>query len=121
MTDPREHHFYEEFIFTKLIENDRSKSEFRSWLLHNERYRVDILTRSLMRHDVKKVERKGKWKSVQVFALRLRRVSCGLRDAACIALLRSILFLVRQLTHLTKGKNRLILSFVEHHCIRSLI
>jgi hypothetical protein len=60
MTDSRKHHFDEEFVVAKLIENDRSESKFCSWFVHNQCYCIDILTRGMVRHDVKKDRIKGK-------------------------------------------------------------
>jgi hypothetical protein len=75
MTDSRKHHFDEKFIIAKLIENDRGESEFGSWSFHNKRYRVDILTGGMVRHNVEEGEgiRKG-----SSFAIRRRRISCDL-------------------------------------------
>ena len=62
MTDARKHHFDKKFIVARLIEDDRSKSKFGSWLFHNECYCIDILTGCMIRHDVKKDGEIGKWK-----------------------------------------------------------
>lgn len=62
MTNARKHHLDEEFIVAKLIEDDRSKSEFGSWSFHNESHCVDILTGDVIRHDIQERWRSGKGK-----------------------------------------------------------
>jgi hypothetical protein len=59
MTDSRKHHFDEEFIVAQLIENDRSETEFGTWLFHDQCYCIDILTGGMIQHDAKNNEGKG--------------------------------------------------------------
>lgn len=108
MTDSRKHHFNEKFIVAKLIENDRSESKIGSWFVHNKCYCIDILTRGMVRHDIKKDKRKRR-----VAAISKRRADCDPRNAAYLT--SAIYpFFGRQTT---EGKIRRILQFVENYLI----